>query len=183
QLGEHQLDKLGVTGSSPVPPTRESPAKTGLSSSRQQTARWSWQQNGNTRTRTRDLFAGTVRQDGRRGRLSASADQITSWRPINARTGLLRSASTVVFAAASAGRRVVRLGGGGRAGCLAVRFAAARSEPPPPARAEMPRCLHPRPSVRCRRAVPPSAAVARTGGRAGSGRRAGAGSRRRSRAC
>ena len=29
QLGEHQLDKLGVTGSSPVPPTSESPAKRG----------------------------------------------------------------------------------------------------------------------------------------------------------
>ena len=26
QLGEHQLDKLGVTGSSPVPPIEESPA-------------------------------------------------------------------------------------------------------------------------------------------------------------
>ena len=25
QLGEHQLDKLGVTGSSPVPPIRRSP--------------------------------------------------------------------------------------------------------------------------------------------------------------
>ena len=30
QLGEHQLDKLGVTGSSPVPPTRRSPATAGL---------------------------------------------------------------------------------------------------------------------------------------------------------
>jgi hypothetical protein len=30
QLGEHQLDKLGVTGSSPVPPTHESPATAGL---------------------------------------------------------------------------------------------------------------------------------------------------------
>jgi hypothetical protein len=28
-LGEHQLDKLGVTGSSPVPPI-ESPASAGL---------------------------------------------------------------------------------------------------------------------------------------------------------
>src|SRR5262249_884461 len=27
QLGEHQLDKLGVTGSSPVPPIQEGPAK------------------------------------------------------------------------------------------------------------------------------------------------------------
>ena len=25
QLGEHQLDKLGVTGSSPVPPTSQKP--------------------------------------------------------------------------------------------------------------------------------------------------------------
>ena len=25
QLGEHQLDKLGVTGSSPVPPTMKKP--------------------------------------------------------------------------------------------------------------------------------------------------------------
>ena len=25
QLGEHQLDKLGVTGSSPVPPIRKAP--------------------------------------------------------------------------------------------------------------------------------------------------------------
>jgi hypothetical protein len=24
-LGEHQLDKLGVTGSSPVPPTKKNP--------------------------------------------------------------------------------------------------------------------------------------------------------------
>jgi hypothetical protein len=31
QLGEHQLDKLGVTGSSPVPPTSEAPANVGLS--------------------------------------------------------------------------------------------------------------------------------------------------------
>jgi hypothetical protein len=31
QLGEHQLDKLGVTGSSPVPPTSEAPAKRGFS--------------------------------------------------------------------------------------------------------------------------------------------------------
>jgi hypothetical protein len=31
QLGEHQLDKLGVTGSSPVPPTSEAPAKAGVS--------------------------------------------------------------------------------------------------------------------------------------------------------
>jgi hypothetical protein len=30
-LGEHQLDKLGVTGSSPVPPTYESPADAGFS--------------------------------------------------------------------------------------------------------------------------------------------------------
>jgi hypothetical protein len=30
QLGEHQLDKLGVTGSSPVPPTRERPAQAGF---------------------------------------------------------------------------------------------------------------------------------------------------------
>jgi hypothetical protein len=30
QLGEHQLDKLGVTGSSPVPPTRGRPANAGL---------------------------------------------------------------------------------------------------------------------------------------------------------
>jgi len=30
-LGEHQLDKLGVTGSSPVPPTIESPAPAGFS--------------------------------------------------------------------------------------------------------------------------------------------------------
>ena len=30
QLGEHQLDKLGVTGSSPVPPTHESPAQAGF---------------------------------------------------------------------------------------------------------------------------------------------------------
>src|SRR4051795_2283784 len=30
QLGEHQLDKLGVTGSSPVPPTSERPAQAGL---------------------------------------------------------------------------------------------------------------------------------------------------------
>src|SRR5471030_1922490 len=29
QLGEHQLDKLGVTGSSPVPPTRKAPASPG----------------------------------------------------------------------------------------------------------------------------------------------------------
>ena len=29
QLGEHQLDKLGVTGSSPVPPIKK-PCKTGL---------------------------------------------------------------------------------------------------------------------------------------------------------
>jgi hypothetical protein len=31
QLGEHQLDKLGVTGSSPVPPTSQSPALAGFS--------------------------------------------------------------------------------------------------------------------------------------------------------
>ncbi len=31
QLGEHQLDKLGVTGSSPVPPTSEAPANRGFS--------------------------------------------------------------------------------------------------------------------------------------------------------
>ena len=31
QLGEHQLDKLGVTGSSPVTPTSESPASRGFS--------------------------------------------------------------------------------------------------------------------------------------------------------
>ena len=30
QLGEHQLDKLGVTGSSPVPPTSETPASPGV---------------------------------------------------------------------------------------------------------------------------------------------------------
>ncbi len=30
QLGEHQLDKLGVTGSSPVPPTKKSPANAGF---------------------------------------------------------------------------------------------------------------------------------------------------------
>jgi hypothetical protein len=30
QLGEHQLDKLGVTGSSPVPPTYKSPALGGV---------------------------------------------------------------------------------------------------------------------------------------------------------
>src|SRR5205807_197004 len=35
QLGEHQLDKLGVTGSSPVPPTSEGPRKMrGFSSSK-----------------------------------------------------------------------------------------------------------------------------------------------------
>ena len=39
QLGEHQLDKLGVTGSSPVPPTTETPAQTGVSLSRQTTRR------------------------------------------------------------------------------------------------------------------------------------------------
>jgi hypothetical protein len=33
-LGEHQLDKLGVTGSSPVPPTSESPAYCGAFSVR-----------------------------------------------------------------------------------------------------------------------------------------------------
>ena len=32
QLGEHQLDKLGVTGSSPVPPTRKPPLARGFSS-------------------------------------------------------------------------------------------------------------------------------------------------------
>jgi hypothetical protein len=32
QLGEHQLDKLGVTGSSPVPPIHESPASRGFHS-------------------------------------------------------------------------------------------------------------------------------------------------------
>src|SRR3954468_3060588 len=31
QLGEHQLDKLGVTGSSPVPPTPKSPLKRAFS--------------------------------------------------------------------------------------------------------------------------------------------------------
>ena len=31
QLGEHQLDKLGVTGSSPVPPTLQRPARAGPS--------------------------------------------------------------------------------------------------------------------------------------------------------
>src|SRR3954453_18520840 len=31
QLGEHQLDKLGVTGSSPVPPITKSPAQAGFS--------------------------------------------------------------------------------------------------------------------------------------------------------
>jgi hypothetical protein len=30
QLGEHQLDKLGVTGSSPVPPITEAPASPGV---------------------------------------------------------------------------------------------------------------------------------------------------------
>src|SRR5256885_1637524 len=30
QLGEHQLDKLGVTGSSPVPPTPKAPGKAGF---------------------------------------------------------------------------------------------------------------------------------------------------------
>ena len=30
QLGEHQLDKLGVTGSSPVPPTSEKPRYVGV---------------------------------------------------------------------------------------------------------------------------------------------------------
>ena len=34
QLGEHQLDKLGVTGSSPVPPTIRNPRLAGVSSSR-----------------------------------------------------------------------------------------------------------------------------------------------------
>jgi hypothetical protein len=29
-LGEHQLDKLGVTGSSPVPPIRKGPAQRGF---------------------------------------------------------------------------------------------------------------------------------------------------------
>jgi hypothetical protein len=29
-LGEHQLDKLGVTGSSPVPPIRKAPASAGV---------------------------------------------------------------------------------------------------------------------------------------------------------
>ncbi len=32
QLGEHQLDKLGVTGSSPVPPITETPAQRGFRS-------------------------------------------------------------------------------------------------------------------------------------------------------
>jgi hypothetical protein len=30
QLGEHQLDKLGVTGSSPVPPTSRKPRYSGV---------------------------------------------------------------------------------------------------------------------------------------------------------
>jgi membrane-bound lytic murein transglycosylase B len=38
-LGEHQLDKLGVTGSSPVPPIIESPANAGLSFTQLATAR------------------------------------------------------------------------------------------------------------------------------------------------
>ena len=38
QLGEHQLDKLGVTGSSPVPPTSEAPAQRGFSFSRTENA-------------------------------------------------------------------------------------------------------------------------------------------------
>jgi hypothetical protein len=39
QLGEHQLDKLGVTGSSPVPPTSETPASPGVFVSFRTTAR------------------------------------------------------------------------------------------------------------------------------------------------
>ena len=46
QLGEHQLDKLGVTGSSPVAPTHEAPAIAGVSSSPRRTYRAAWQHFG-----------------------------------------------------------------------------------------------------------------------------------------
>src|SRR4051812_43383716 len=38
QLGEHQLDKLGVTGSSPVPPINRNDVATTLSAPRRQSA-------------------------------------------------------------------------------------------------------------------------------------------------
>src|SRR3954454_18657057 len=50
QLGEHQLDKLGVTGSSPVPPTPKSPGNGAYSlrfKSARRIAPRSWQRNGN----------------------------------------------------------------------------------------------------------------------------------------
>jgi hypothetical protein len=54
QLGEHQLDKLGVTGSSPVPPTHKNPARAGFLFSGRPTANGetaAWQHLGNMSSR------------------------------------------------------------------------------------------------------------------------------------
>ncbi len=55
-MGEHQLDKLGVTGSSPVPPTIEKPSiRRVFRYEERGEARHgdlAWQRNGNTQTLT-----------------------------------------------------------------------------------------------------------------------------------
>ena len=70
-MGEHQLDKLGVTGSSPVPPTPESPAQAGFSFSRTETHPRSCPQNvrkghGVTARRHAKNLESMVRQMSRR---------------------------------------------------------------------------------------------------------------------
>ena len=50
-MGEHQLDKLGVTGSSPVPPTYEASANAEVSSSQETTQPGAWPQNGRSESR------------------------------------------------------------------------------------------------------------------------------------
>src|SRR4051794_35403416 len=74
QLGEHQLDKLGVTGSSPVPPTSEKPRSRGVFywpnewPRRRMSA--AWPQNGHTRSDDAPLHAPNARRRRRRQRPS-----------------------------------------------------------------------------------------------------------------
>jgi hypothetical protein len=59
QLGEHQLDKLGVTGSSPVPPTTKTPANRGFWFFSEKALRGSCAQNGRSGARRRRRSFGT----------------------------------------------------------------------------------------------------------------------------
>src|SRR3954466_4843737 len=60
-LRDVQLDKLGVTGSSPVPPTRQTPANAGLSYSERQTPCRACPQNVRSGARLASELAATTR--------------------------------------------------------------------------------------------------------------------------